>query len=125
MKKYLVSIVLVLFVNTVIHAQRRGGGQKGGNRSQEMINAMSEQLDLDDMQQVMFEEALNGSMKERRELRNQDLSREEIRDELQAISKEENAAVAKILDEDQYQNFLSIKKEMRQKAREERGSRGK
>ena len=125
MKKYLVSIVLVLFVNTVIHAQRRGGSEKGGNRSEAMINDISEQLDLDDMQKVMFEEVMNESIKERKVLRKQDLSRDEKRNKLESISEEENTAVAKILNEDQYQNFLSIKKEMRQKARDERSSRGK
>ena len=116
--------MMILFMSSMVHAQKRGRPQ-GGDRGEAMISTMTENLQLDDMQKVMFENAMGKSMEERKALRDQDLSREEMREELKVISDNENAAVEKILDESQYSDFLSIKKEMREKAMEERKARAK
>ena len=42
-----------------------------------------------------------------------------------SISEDENAKAAKILDQTQYQDFLALKKEMRERAKEQRRNRGK
>ena len=124
MKKYIFGLMMILFMSSMVHAQKRGRPQ-GGDRGEAMISTMTENLQLDDMQKVMFENAMGKSMEERKALRDQDLSREEMREELKVISDNENAAVEKILDESQYSDFLSIKKEIREKAMEERKARAK
>lgn len=124
MKKYVFGLIVILFMSSMAHAQKRGKPQ-GGDRGEAMMNTMTENLQLDDMQKVMFEDAISKSMQERKALRDQDLSREEMREELKVISENENAAVKKVLDENQYSDFLALKKEMRQKAMEERKTRAK
>lgn len=125
MKKFISSIILVLFMASFMHAQQQQGKSKGGDRREAMMNHMTEELQLDDSQKVDLEKVMNESMKQRKELRNQDLSREEKREVLMSISENENAAAAKILNENQYQDFIALKKEMRQKAMEQRKGRGK
>lgn len=125
MKKFVSSIILVLFMASFMHAQQQQGKSKGGDRREAMMNHMTEELQLDDSQKVDLEKVMNESMKQRKELRNQDLSREEKREVLMSISENENAAAAKILNENQYQDFIALKKEMRQKAMEQRKGRGK
>lgn len=125
MKKFISSIILVLFMASFMHAQQQQGKSKGGDRREAMMNHMTEELQLDDSQKVDLEKVMNESMKQRKELRNQDLSREEKREVLMRISENENAAAAKILNENQYQDFIALKMEMRQKAMEQRKGRGK
>lgn len=125
MKKFISSIILVLFMASFMHAQQQQGKSKGGDRREAMMNHMTEELQLDDSQKVDLEKVMNESMKQRKELRNQDLSREEKREVLMSISENENEAAAKILNENQYQDFIALKKEMRQKAMEQRKGRGK
>lgn len=125
MKKFISSIILVLFMASFMHAQQQQGKSKSGDRREAMMNHMTEELQLDDSQKVDLEKVMNESMKQRKELRNQDLSREEKREVLMSISENENAAAAKILNENQYQDFIALKKEMRQKAMEQRKGRGK
>lgn len=125
MKKFISSIILVLFMASFMHAQQQQGKSKGGDRREAMMNHMTEELQLDDSQKVDLEKVMNESMKQRKELRNQDLSREEKREVLMRISENENAAAAKILNDNQYQDFIALKKEMRQKAMEQRKGRGK
>ena len=125
MKKYLSSIILVLFITTFMHAQQQQGKSKGGDRREAMMNHMTEELQLDDTQRIGLEKVMNESMKQRKELRDQDIPREEKRDALMSIAENENAEAAKILNETQYQDFIALKKEMRQKGMERKKGRGK
>lgn len=125
MKRYLLSLILVFFMTSFMHAQQEQRKARGGDKREAMMNHMSERLQLDDSQRVDLENVMNESMKQRRALRDQDLPREEKRDVLMAISENENAEAAKILNETQYEDFIALKKEMRQNAMERRKGKGR
>ena len=82
-------------------------------------------LELDELQEISFKEVLRQTMTERRTLRDQDLTQEVKRETLKSISDKENIEVAKILNDDQYNEFLLLKDEMREKARKQRNGGNK
>ena len=125
MKKYILGLILILFMNSLLYSQRQDGNRKGGDRQQAMINQIIDELQIDESQSVQLEEVLAESFKQRKALRDQDLSKEERREVMMSISEDENAKAAKILDQTQYQDFLALKKEMRERAKEQRRNRGK
>jgi len=124
MNKQVVLLIVFLSVNLACYAQGSEGISKRGNQ-REMIEAIMSDLDLDDLQEVSFKRVMRQSMSERKSLRDQDLSQEEIRESLKSISDKQNDELAKILHEDQYKEFLLLKSEMREKARKQRNGDGK
>lgn len=124
MSKYVLLMLVVFGLNLSISAQGQGQKSKKGNQKEAMDRLVSE-LDLDDLQEASLENILRQTLQERRSLREQELSQTEKRESLQTISLKENEEVAKILTEDQYNEFLSLKKEMREKAKKQRQGNGK
>ena len=124
MNKYVVLLLVFLCVNLSGYAQGHERGSKRGNQ-QEMMKTIVSNLELDELQEVIFKEVMRKSMNERKSLREQDLSQEEKKDSLKSISDKENNELSKILNEDQYKEFLSLKSEMREKARQQRNGGGK
>ena len=114
--KYLICFFVVLWGTTVLAQQ---GNKKGNSdRFKESIEKMATELELEESQRVSFIEILEGSMKKRKALRNEGLMRDEMRDEIKEINTAENEELKKILDEGQYNEFLELKKELRQRMRE-------
>ncbi len=124
MNKYVLLMLVILGLNLSVSAQGQGEKPKKGNQKEAMKKLVSE-LELDDLQEASLENILHQTMKERRTLREQELPQKEKRESLQAISLKENEEVAKILNEDQYNEFLSLKKEMREKGKKQRQGNGK
>jgi len=124
MIKHLVLLIVLLSVNLSSYAQRQERGAQRGNQK-EMMQTMVTNLELDELQEVIFKEVMRKSMNDRKSLREQDLSQEEKRESMKSISDKENDELAKILNEDQYKEYLSLKSEMREKARKQRNGGGK
>ncbi len=95
-----------------------------GNQK-EAMNSLVAALDLDEFQESEFKKMMQQSMQQRRRLREQDLAQNEKREILQTISLKENEEIVKVLNENQYKEFLLLKKEMREKAKNQRNSGGK
>ncbi len=114
--KYLICFFVVLWGTTVLAQQ---GNKKGNNdRFKESIEKMATELELEESQRVSFIEILEGSMEKRKALRKEGLTREEMKVEIKEINEAENEELKKILDEGQYNEFLELKKELRQRMRE-------
>ena len=124
MNKQVLLLIVILALNLSTYAQGQGREFKKGNQK-EAMQAMVSALELDELQEVIFKEVLGQTMTERRSLRDQDLSQEVKRETLKSISEKENIKVAKILNDDQYKEFLLLKDEMREKARKQRNGGSK
>jgi len=110
----------MLFLNLSVYSQ-----SQGSKNQKEAMNNLVVNLELDELQESEFKKVMQESMLQRRSLREQDLSQNEKRQSLQTISLKENEELVKILNEDQYDEFLLLKKEMREKAKKQRNSGGK
>ena len=124
MNKYVLSSLVMLFLNLSVYAQSQGSKSNRGNQK-EAMNSLVAALELDGLQESEFKNVIQQSMKQRRSLREQDLAQNEKRESLQTISLTENEEVSKVLNEDQYKEFLLLKKEMREKAMKQRNGGGK
>lgn len=125
MNKYVALMLVFLGLNFTVAAQGQRENPKNGGQKEAMNKLVSE-LELDDLQEAILENILRQTMQERKALREQELSQNEKRESLLSISLKENEQVAKILNEDQYSEFLSLKKEMREKVQNQRqGNRKK
>lgn len=124
MNKQVLLLIVFLALNLSTYAQGQGRDSKKGNQK-EAMQTMVSTLELDELQEISFKEVLRQTMTERRTLRDQDLTQEVKRETLKSISDKENIEVAKILNDDQYKEFLLLKDEMREKARKQRNGGSK
>ena len=124
MNKQVLLLIVFLALNLSTYAQGQGREGKKGNQK-EAMQTMVSTLELDELQEISFKEVLRQTMTERRTLRDHDLTQEVKRETLKSISDKENIEVAKILNDDQYNEFLLLKDEMREKARKQRNGGNK
>ncbi|MDN3641620.1 hypothetical protein QWY87_02835 [Lutimonas halocynthiae] len=124
MNKHVLLLIVFLSLNLSTYAQGQGRESKKGNQK-EAMQTMVSTLELDELQEISFKEVLRQTMTERKALRDQVLTQEVKRETLKSISDKENIEVAKILNDDQYKEFLLLKDEMREKARKQRNGGSK
>ena len=110
-------LVLVLFYHTILLGQ---GTEvpRGQIDQQRLIDQWAEDLGLDEGVKIEFSKVLNTSMDARKKLRNDNLSREEIRNKLLEISRRENEAIKTFLKKSQYDAFIRKKEELREQRRQ-------
>lgn len=116
MKKTIVMTILLFGLITSIDAQNRRGRMSAEDQ-EERIEQLAEELMLDDLQKYSFKNILNKTMKQRSELMQQGLEREELRDGFEEIQISENEEMKKILDQDQFDQFIEYKKNLRDERR--------
>lgn len=116
MKKTIVMTILLFGLITSIDAQNRKG-RISAEDQEERIEQLAEELMLDDLQKYSFKNILNKTMKQRSELMQQGLEREELRDGFEEIQISENEEMKKILDQDQFDQFIEYKKNLRDERR--------
>lgn len=121
MKKW--TLIIILFVAGMQAAMSQPGRRGGFNNSvtpeeqvKNQVNQLKEPLMLDDVQAKLMEITLLKYVKQRRALvMGGQVSREQLRDTLQALGKLQNAEIEKLLIPEQYELYLQIEKENREK----------
>lgn len=124
MKKTIVMTILLFGLITSIDAQNRRGRMSAEDQ-EERIEQLAEELMLDDLQKYSFKNILNKTMKQRSELMQQGLEREELRDGFEEIQISENEEMKKILDQDQFDQFIEYKKNLRDERRKKMKAEGR
>lgn len=123
MKNLLFLSLFVLVGSNVVFAQpgRRGFGNQTSPEEdmQNRVNQLKEPLMLDDVQSNLLEITLVKYVKQRRSLvTSGQLSREQMRDTLQALNKLQNDEIEKLLIPEQYEIYQQLEKEEREKRRQ-------
>jgi len=124
MRKTIVMTILLLGLITSIQAQNRRGRMSAEDR-EEQIEQLAEELMLDDLQKYSFKNILKKTTNQRSELMQQGLEREEMRDRFEEIQISENEEMKKILDQDQYDQFIEYKKKLRDERRKNTKAEGR
>jgi len=124
MKKTIVMTILLLGLITSIEAQNRRGRMSAEDQ-EERIEQLAEELMLDDLQKYSFKSIMKKTMKQRSELMQQGLEREELRDHFKEIQISEDEEMKKILDQDQFDQFIEYKKNLRDERRNNMKAEGK
>ncbi|MDR1762617.1 MAG: DUF4890 domain-containing protein [Dysgonamonadaceae bacterium] len=116
MKKFLL-MALLLCGSTVMFSQRPGGGPGGGQFSPEdfakrQTEWMTKELNLTDAQIAPVDSVNLLYAKKQQELFKPDGDREAMREAMQTINAEKEAAFAKILTEEQFKTYKEKSREM-------------
>jgi hypothetical protein len=124
MKKTIVITILLFGLITSIQAQNRRGRMSAEDQ-EERIEQLAEELMLDDLQKYSFKSIMKKTMKQRSELMQQGLEREELRDHFKEIQMSEDEEMKKILDQDQFDQFIEYKKNLREEGRNKMKAEGR
>lgn len=124
MKRAIVTAFCILGLIASLEAQNRRGRMSAEDQEQR-IEQLAEDLLLDDLQKYSFKSILKKTMKERSDLMQQGLERDQMREGMKEIQISEDEEMKKILDEDQFEAFIEYKKSLREQRRKKQNSEGK
>ncbi|GLR15799.1 hypothetical protein [Portibacter lacus] len=129
------NLILMMFLGLVtfqVQAQGQGQGERRVERPSELESAayiaMVDSMSLDaeqkiqfDAVQVMYQDKLKKMMTEARE---KGVEREEIREVMQGLNKEQDGVLKNLLTESQYKIYTEYKAERQKNRGSRRGNRG-
>ncbi len=129
MQRFLLTSIVILLLTVSAEAQRRPGRGFQNQVSPEervskQVKALEAPLMLDAVQMKLLEITLLKNQKKITELmQNTDLSREQKRDSVQKLTQNQSDEVQNLLTEEQFEAYLQIEKENREKRAKEFGGR--
>lgn len=130
MKKTMLFITALCVLFTAnINAQQRQGGQRMSpeERVKQHVESLKKELKLDEKQEKEVLTLLTDSSKKRGEMFQKNREggdREAMRKEMTKMQEEENAAMKKILTEEQYKSYTALLEKQRKEMEQRRNERG-
>lgn len=115
MQKLIVLFAAILICGASAFAQPGGGNRGGGGqRLMEMFQQMKDSLQLTSAQEDSVKAIyMENAPKQREIMQNQDLSREQKREAMRAVTEARNKRLKAVLSEDQMKKFLEMEERRR------------